>query len=110
MVALTPLVDWHLESSLTKQGAAQSPALSCTRGHGETNTTKEGKKEVQTMEDRTHNGGEKRGVKDFVVTCIPLTLHQYSNHLCIQHPDTKAIGRDKKTVGKKNKFSQYINH
>lgn len=53
------------------------------------------------MEDWTHNGGEKGGEKDFTVTCTLLTLQQYDNHLCIQHPDTKAIGRDKKVAGEK---------
>ena len=47
MVTLTPHVA-DRESSLTKQGAGQSPAHSCMRDHDETNNTKESKKEVQS--------------------------------------------------------------
>jgi len=53
--------DWHEENYFTKQGAPQSPELSCTRGGGDTNTTNERKMDVRRVEEGTDNGGEKRG-------------------------------------------------
>lgn len=88
--------DRHKKSSLTKQGAVQSPAPSLTRGHGETNITKESKKHSVWK-----RGQIMEGSNDFVVSCTLFTLLQCSNHLYIQHPDTKAAGIDKKMVGKK---------